>query len=86
MNSEKNLYPLTPAQKLHYYTVQFCPQKQVLNIGTSLTIESDIDFDVLKESIYEAYDRSECMRIRFCQTENGEVMQYVAPKEEEVTQ
>ena len=82
MNSEKKLYPLTPAQKLHYYTVQYCPQKQVLNIGTSLTIENDIDFDVLKESIYEAYDRNECMRIRFCKTENGDVMQYVVPKEE----
>lgn len=82
MNSEKKLYPLTPAQRLHYFTVQHCPQKQVLNIGTSLTIESDIDFNILKESIYEAYDRCECMRIRFCQTENGDVMQYVIPKEE----
>ncbi len=82
MNEQKKLYPLTNAQRLHYFTVQYCPQKQVLNIGTSLTIENDIDFDVLKESIYEAYDRCECMRLRFCQGENGEVMQYVVPKEE----
>ena len=82
MSENKKLYPLAASQRMHYYTVQYCPQKQVLNIGTSLTIEADIDFDVLRESIYEAYDRCECMRIRFTQNENGEVMQYIEPKEE----
>lgn len=82
MNQERKLYPLATSQKLHYFTVQYCPKKQVLNIGTSLTIETDVDFDVLKESIYEAYDHCECMRIRFCKDENGEVMQYIVPKEE----
>ena len=38
------LYPLTAAQKLHFYTLTYCPKKQVLNIGTSLTIKEDIDF------------------------------------------
>ena len=75
MKEERKLYPLAYSQKLHYFTVQYCPQKQVLNIGTSLTIEADIDFDVLRESIYEAYDHCECMRLRFTQNENGEVMQ-----------
>lgn len=82
MSEVKKLYPLAASQRMHYFTVQYCPQKQVLNIGTSLTIESDIDFDVLRESIYEAYDHCECMRIRFTQDENGEVKQYLAPKEE----
>lgn len=82
MTTERKLYPLVASQKMHYFTVQYCPKKQVLNIGTSLTIENDIDFDVLRESIYEAYDHCECMRLRFCQDENGEVMQYVVPKEE----
>lgn len=78
----KKLYPLTAAQKLHFYTLRFCPKKQVLNIGTSLTIKEDIDFSVLKEAICEAYSRCESMRIRFVTDENGEVMQYVADKEE----
>lgn len=82
MSEVKKLYPLAASQKMHYFTVQYCPQKQVLNIGTSLTIEEDIDFDVLRESIYEAYDHCECMRIRFTQDENGEIMQYVVPKED----
>ncbi len=82
MNEERKLYPLVNSQKLHYFTVSHCSKKQVLNIGTSLTIEIDIDFNLLKESIYEAYGRCECMRLRFCKNENGEVMQYVIPKEE----
>lgn len=82
MNETKKLYPLTAAQKLHYFTVMHCPQKQVLNIGTSLTIETDVDFDVLRESIQEAYDRCEFMRIRFCQNEKGEALQYIIPKDE----
>lgn len=81
MENSIKLYPLTNAQRLHYFTVQYCPLKQVLNIGVSVTIEIDVDFSILKESIYEAYDHFECSRIRFCQTDNGEVMQYIVEKE-----
>ena len=31
-------YPLTVAQKFHNYYAQHCPGKEVLNVGTSLTI------------------------------------------------
>lgn len=78
----KSLYPLTAAQKLHFYTLKYCPKKQVLNIGTSLTIKEDISFDILKESIYEAYSRCEAMRLRFVTDLDGNVMQYVTDKEE----
>ena len=42
------VYPLTSAQKLHFYCLKYCPKKQVLNIGSSLTIQVDLDWDVLK--------------------------------------
>ena len=61
------VYPLTAAQKLHFYYQKYCPKKQVLNIGTSLTIETDIDWEVLKQSIYRAYERCESMRLRFAE-------------------
>ena len=32
------VYPLTAAQKFHFFYQNFCPKKEVLNIGTSLTI------------------------------------------------
>ena len=51
------VYPLTAAQKFHFYYQNFCPKKEVLNIGTSLTIEMELDMELLKKAIYQAYDR-----------------------------
>ena len=66
------VYPLTVAQKFHLYYLPFCPNAAVLNIGTSLTIGTDLDRDVLRESIYKAYERNEGMRIRFAKDKEGE--------------
>lgn len=82
MKDGRKLYPLTAAQKLHFYYQQFCPKKQVLNIGTSLTIQQSLDFGALKEAIYQAYARCEAMRNRFTKDEEGNVYQYVAEREE----
>ncbi|MCC8068074.1 MAG: condensation domain-containing protein [Clostridiales bacterium] len=76
------VYPLTAAQKFHFFYLNFCPKKEVLNIGTSLTIENDLDFAVLKESICKAYERNESMRIRFAQDKEGTWYQYVVSPEE----
>lgn len=76
------VYPLTKAQKFHFFYRNFCPKKEVLNIGTSLTIQVDIDWQVLKECIYKAYDRCECMRLRFVTDKDGECYQYIVEKEE----
>ena len=76
------VYPLTAAQKLHYYCLKYCPKKQVLNIGSSLTIEQDLDWAALKEAVYQAYDRCESMRLRFAEDKRGNVYQYVVDKEE----
>ena len=54
----------------------------MLNIGTSLTIEVDLDWKVLKESIYEAYERNECMRVRFASDKDGTWYQYIVDKED----
>lgn len=76
------LYPLTVAQKFHAYYLEFCPLKSVVNIGTSVTIGFDVDFDVLKESIYKAYERCDFMRLRFTKDEEGNWYQYMVEKEE----
>lgn len=80
--SGKILYPLTAAQKLHFFYQKYCPKKQVLNIGTSLTIQQSLDFNALKEAVYQAYQRCESMRLRFTQDEEGTVCQYLADREE----
>lgn len=78
----KETYPLTAAQKLHFFYQKYCPKKQVLNIGTSLTIQQSLDFGALKEAIYKAYSRCESMRLRFAEDEDGTVVQYIADREE----
>ncbi|MGN1138515.1 MAG: condensation domain-containing protein, partial [Ruminococcus sp.] len=76
------VYPLTAAQKFHIFYRDFCPKKEVVNIGTSLTIETELDFDALRQAIGKAYERCESMRLRFVQDENGRWYQYVAEREE----
>lgn len=76
------VYPLTAAQKFHLFYQNFCPKKEVLNIGTSLTIEVDLDWDLLKQSIYKAYERCEAMRVRFAKEKDGTCYQYVVDREE----
>lgn len=76
------VYPLTVAQKFHLYYQEFCPKKEVLNIGTSLTIETDLDWEELKKAINRAYERCESMRVRFVKDKDGTWYQYVADWEE----
>lgn len=76
------VYPLTAAQKFHIFYLNFCPKKEVLNIGTSLTIGVDLDWDVLKQSIYKAYERCDAMRLRFAKDKENNWYQYVVDKEE----
>ena len=76
-------YPLTVAQKFHFYYLEYCPKKEVVNIGTSLTIEYELDVEVLKQSIHKAYERNEFMRMRlaFDKKEN-EWYQYIVPTDD----
>lgn len=76
------VYPLTAAQKFHFFYQNYCPKKEVGNIGTSLTIQVELDWDVLKKSIYKAYERCESMRLRFALDKEGTCYQYVVDKEE----
>lgn len=76
------VYPLTKAQKFHFFYQAACPKKEVVNVGTSLTIGVDLDWDVLKASIQKADERCECMRIRFASDKEGNWYQYIVDKEE----
>ena len=66
-------YPLPAAQRMHNYTVKYCPCPQVLNIGTGLYVQQDVDFGLLRQAIYKAYERFESMRLRFVEDEDGTV-------------
>lgn len=72
------LYALTAAQRLLMFATEYCPQLQLLNIGTSIAVGGDIiEFDVLKQAIMTAYQRCDSMKIRFRKNEKGENLQYI---------
>lgn len=81
MAGRAKTYPLTPAQKLHFFSLEHCPRKSLSNIGTSVTLDHDVDWNVLKEAIYKAYERCESMRLRLKKNSKGETVQYIVPKE-----
>ena len=77
------IYPLTKAQTFHFYYLDKCPKKEVVNVGTSLTIEYELDFNVLKQSIYKAVERCDSMRLRFVyDSKEKKWYQYVVEKED----
>lgn len=76
------VYPLTVAQKFHTYYMNFCPKKEVMNIGTSLTIGTQIDFEALKNAIYKACERCECTRVHFAKDKDDSWYQYVVSEYE----
>lgn len=78
------VYPLTAAQNLHFYCLKYCPKKQVLNIGSSLTIQADLKWDLLKECVNEAISRCDSMRLRFTHDKEGREYQYVVKHEPRV--
>lgn len=76
-------YPLTAAQRIHYYTVTMAQRKELLNIGTGFYLEyGDVDFDTLRECVYDGYRAYESMRLRFALDEDGTAMQYLVPTED----
>ncbi|MBP0984807.1 MAG: SCP2 sterol-binding domain-containing protein [Oscillospiraceae bacterium] len=44
-------YPLTAAQRMHFYTIKFSPP-QVLCIGTGVYVKQELDFGKLKDCIF----------------------------------
>ena len=76
-------YPLTVAQKFHNFYASYSPGKEILNVGTSLTIEFELNIDELRKAIYKAYDRCESMRARLAyDKKEDQWYQYIVDREE----
>ena len=76
-------YPLTAAQKYHFYYSQYSPGQEILNVGSSLTIQFELNIDELRKAIYKAYDRCESMRARLVYDKKEKTWyQYIVDKEE----
>jgi len=78
-------YPIaTPQQFMYFMSLQYGVGYPINNIGAGYYWQGGMDFDVMRESIYEAIDRCDTMRLRFTPDEQYKVLQYIVPKTEMV--
>ena len=62
---EKKVYELTPAQDVVYLQSKLSIHKNVVNIVSSLSLDEEIDFELLKKAFNKVVERNDCLRIRF---------------------
>lgn len=78
-----NALPITQAQSIMYYVYNsFGGNSPVLNIGTGYYWQGDFDIDLFRESLYEAMDRCDVIRLRFAPDKQFGLVQYLAEKSE----
>ncbi len=77
-------YPLNTSQTFLYYTqLAYTDKVESLNIGMSVQIAGEMDFDALKRAVAMAYERNEYSRL--CLTKEGEqLLQYILPEDNRV--
>ncbi len=76
-------YPLVPAQQLMLYlAMNHAGNAPVLNIVTGYYWQGEFDTEVMKESLCEAIDRCDTMRLRFTKHPQYKILQYVADEAE----
>ena len=71
----KTIYELTPAQDVPYLQCKYTLFKRVINILSSITLDEDIDFDIMKDAFNKVLERNDCLRIKFFK-KKGQLLQY----------
>lgn len=72
---EQKLYDLIPSQKTMNMMLSLSLHKNVIQIPTSVSVETKLDFDVLTRAFNEEIKRNDSLRIRFVKVK-GEEKQY----------
>lgn len=75
---EKNFYELTNPQKSIWYTEQFYQGMGVNNLCGTVHIDQVVDFDKLKEAIYQFVRDNDSFRLQLQKTEKEEAKQFFA--------
>ncbi len=76
-------FPISiPQQFMFYMSAQYGAKFPVNNIGMGYFIHGEIDFDIMRTSLYEAIDRCDTMRLRFTQDDKYKILQYISEKTE----
>ena len=72
---EKNLYQTTLAQDVVILQTKYCIDKRVVNIISSITSSSPLNFSIMLDAFNLVVQRNDCLRLRFVK-QKGELMQY----------
>ena len=76
-------YPISDSQKMMFLmSLKYGSGYPVNNIGCGYYWQGETDLNVLKESVYEAIDRCDTMRLRFTMEKKLALHQYVTEKSE----
>ncbi len=78
-----NAFPLTiPQQFMLGVSIQYGAGFLVNNIGSGYYFKGGMDFGKMRESLYEAIERCDTMRLRFMPDEQFKVLQYIEERTE----
>lgn len=80
MEGNRKYYGLNASQLMLFYSQKFTLFKQVNNVFTLTLVEEELDFDVLRKAIGQAYATCDTLRIRFTKV-GKEIKQYFLEKE-----
>ncbi len=76
--TNKTLYPLTPAQNMHHQWIKTYKTQQVSGVSIVVALQGVINIEVLKKAIKEEFKRYGCLRLRMTKPDkNGDVKQYL---------
>lgn len=74
-------YPISDSQKMMFLmSLKYGSGYPVNNIGCGYYWKGEMDTDIMKESVYEAIDRCDTMRLRFTMEKKLNLHQYVTEK------
>ena len=73
--TDKSCYNLSLTQDVAYMQCQYSLYKRVINILSSITIDEEVDFELMEQAFRLLVERNDCLRIRFFK-KNGKLMQY----------
>jgi hypothetical protein len=77
---ERKYYDLTKGQRMTFLSQKYTFNKEVNNICTSILMEKELDFEVLKKAIEKEYERNDSLRLRVLKVD-GEMKQYFEEQE-----
>ena len=73
--TDKSCYNLSLSQDVAYLQCKYSLYKRVINILSSITIDEEVDFELMDQAFKLLVERNDCLRIRFFK-KRGDLMQY----------